>query len=567
MWASTVAQEQRPIRSISIVGNSSIAASTVEAWLETKRGKAFVPSDVQRIASRYAAQGYPLARVDSLAFLVAADSSAVDLVLWIREGKPAYVSDLQFEGMKVLQEATATAVMPTRVGERFVPGDLEQGIGALLKLYEKSGYPFAKVALDDISFTDGGDSLGTKIALVIDEGKAARISQLRVEGNTTTKTSVIVRQARLTEGELFRGDQPAKVKQRLEKLQLFSSVSLPELYVDGDGSVGLSVRVAEGNPNRFDGIIGYVPSRGKSGDGYVTGLLDVQFRNILGTARRLAARWYRENQSSQDIELRYREPWVASLPLNAEIGFAQRKQDSSYIRNAYRISADLIATDELNLGLVVSSERVLPTEGYGIRVVSQSRTMSIGFTISYDSRDDLTTPTSGFNYRTEYHTGVKEIQNGYQQPVNDRSSTQRLAFDFEYLLSPFEKQVLAANIYARDFRSGAVELSDLFRLGGTNTLRGYREGQFLGSRIAWTNLEYRLLAGQRSYVFGFVDAGYVLTPERKEVGLTREEISRVGYGVGLRLDTPLGLMGVSLAFGQGDTFGMAKLHIRLVNEF
>ena len=127
--------------------------------------------------------------------------------------------------------------------------------------------------------------------------------------------------------------------------------------------------------------------------------------------------------------------------------------------------------------------------------------------------------------------------------------------------------MIVVSLCARDFRSSAVELSDLFRLGGANTLRGYREGQFLGSRVAWSNLEYRLLAGQRSYAFGFTDVGYVLTPDRPEVGLRKEELNRIGYGIGLRVDTPLGLIGVSLAFGQGDTFSTAKLHIRLANEF
>ena len=59
----------------------------------------------------------------------------------------------------------------------------------------------------------------------------------------------------------------------------------------------------------------------------------------------------------------------------------------------------------------------------------------------------------------------------------------------------------------------------------------------------------------------------MLTPDRPEVGLVRQELSRLGYGAGLRVDTPLGLIGVSLAFGKGDTFGTSKLHVRLANEF
>ena len=560
------AQARRTIRKLTVSGNSSVPSGTIAKWLDSQPGGPFVASDVQTIASRYAAEGFPMARVDSVTFEPTADTSGVDVSLWIKEGKPARISSLRLEGMKALSEVSVRSVLRTTVGQKFIPAQLERDIGGLLTVYEKSGYPFAKVSLGEISFEEEKDSLGARIVLVIEEGILARISHLRVDGNTTTKASVIVREARIAEGEIFRGDQPEKVKERLQKLQLFSTVSLPELYVHDDGSVGLAVKVAEGNPNRFDGVVGYVPASGGS-DGYVTGLADVQFRNIFGTGRRFAARWFRETQSSQEINLQYREPWVASLPVNAELGYFQRKQDSTYIRNAFRVAADLMATDQLSLGLVFSSEQVTPTEGFGQRMVSESRAVDIGFVVSYDSRDDPVTPTSGFNYRTEYATGFKEITSSYLQGQDNRSATQKLSFDFEFVTSPFEKQVIAMNLYARDFRSSAVEVSDLFRLGGANTLRGYREGQFLGSRVAWTNLEYRFLAGQRSYVFGFIDAGYVLTPDRPEVGLVRQEMNMVGYGAGLRVDTPLGLIGVSLAFGKGDTFSTSKLHIRLANEF
>jgi outer membrane protein insertion porin family len=566
MAHSGSSQERRTIRKLTISGNASVSSETITKWLNSQPGGPFVPSDVQTIASRYAGEGFPMAKVDSMTFRPAADSTEEDVLFWIQEGKPARISSLHLDGLKALSEATARSVMQASEGQKFIPAVLERDIGGLLSAYEKAGYPFAKVSLGEISFEEKRDSLGANIMLVIDEGTLARINHLRVDGNTTTKTSVIIRESRIADGEIFRGDQPEKVKQRLQKLQLFSSVSLPELYIHEDGSVGLAVKVTEGNPNRLDGVVGYVPASGSS-DGYVTGLVDVQFRNILGTGRRFAARWFRETQSSQEISLQYREPWVFSLPINADFGYFQRKQDSTYIRSALRLASDVMATDELSLGLVFSSEQVTPTEGFGRRMVSESRAVDIGFIVSYDSRNDPVTPTSGFNYRTEYATGYKEITSSFLPGQNNRSTTQKLSFDFEFVTSPFESQVVDLSLSARDFRSGAVELSDLLRLGGTNTLRGYREGQFLGSRIAWSNLEYRLLAGQRSYVFGFLDAGYVLTPDRPEVGLVKEEIERVGYGAGLRIDTALGLIGVSLAFGKGDTFGTSKLHLRLASEF
>jgi outer membrane protein insertion porin family len=110
-------------------------------------------------------------------------------------------------------------------------------------------------------------------------------------------------------------------------------------------------------------------------------------------------------------------------------------------------------------------------------------------------------------------------------------------------------------------------MSDLFRLGGASTLRGYREGQFLGSRIVWTNLEYRFLVAPRSFFYGFIDGGYIVQPDIAAVKMTGSEQSKFGYGIGVRMDSALGLIGVSFALGEGDTFSTAKIHIRLINEF
>ena len=99
------------------------------------------------------------------------------------------------------------------------------------------------------------------------------------------------------------------------------------------------MRVVEGNQNSFDGVLGYVPSSSSSGSGYVTGLVNISLRNLFGTGRKLSARWYQENQSSQETELHYFEPWVASYPVNAQLGFFQRKQDSTFVKMQYDIAS------------------------------------------------------------------------------------------------------------------------------------------------------------------------------------------------------------------------------------
>ncbi|MEX0602364.1 MAG: BamA/TamA family outer membrane protein, partial [Bacteroidota bacterium] len=305
----------------------------------------------------------------------------------------------------------------------------------------------------------------------------------------------------------------------------------------------------------------------RSGEsGYVVGLVDLRFRNLFGTGRRLGARWYRENRSTQELQLRYGEPWVFSLPLGIEAGLFQRQQDSTYVQRRIDGIASAEISESFSVGIVAEIRTVFPGERT-TALISESREITFGGTIRYDTRDDPVTPTGGILYSTSVETGSRKILRPAAGGEGSSVATQRTTFDFEVYLSPLSRQVILTRLHARDYRSPSMELSDLFRFGGTATLRGYREGQFLGSRIIWTGVEYRLLVGQRSYAAAYTDFGYMVIPDRPEAGLVRLEQTRIGYGIGIRVDTGVGLLGVGLALGEGDTFGTAKLHFRLVNEF
>ena len=89
----------------------------------------------------------------------------------------------------------------------------------------------------------------------------------------------------------------------------------------------------------------------------------------------------------------------------------------------------------------------------------------------------------------------------------------------------------------------------------------------MGSRIFWSNLEYRALFTRRSYGFVFFDTGYYLRPEEAEKNISESEDFLYGFGLGLNLETGLGVLRVSYALGQGDTFSEGKIHFGILNEF
>ena len=565
------AQNSLTVRSINFEGNHVFSASQLASVLAIKKDGMFsepmLSTDLEHVLDLYKSQAYLHACVDSVWMKHDTLRMDVEVRIFLTEGKPSVVRQIELDSCRNLTAADLYAVMKLHEGDLFVPSNLEQDIQSILHLYERKGYPLAQVEIQNISFTDSTEEMSARVRIHIHEGKKLQVAELRIEGNKVTKDYVITREARLHKNELFSGDLPERIKRRIDHLQLFSSVSLPELYLTESEQAGLSVRVIEGNQNSFDGVLGYVPSSGSNGNGYVTGLVNISLRNLFGTGRKLSARWYQENQSSQETELHYFEPWVASFPVNAQVGFFQRKQDSTYVRMQYDISAELMLTDEFSFSVSFSQYSVYPTEGYGRLVLAESKTTSLGASIRYDSRDNPTTPTGGILYSTEYHTGSKHTSINEIFPTEATSTTQRLLFDLSYYLSTFFRQVIAAELHLRDFSSSTLDVSDLFRLGGASTLRGYREGQFLGSRIVWTNLEYRFLVAPRSFFYGFVDIGYIVQPSIAAMSMDASEQSKIGYGIGVRMDSALGLIGVSFALGEGDTFSTSKIHIRLINEF
>jgi outer membrane protein assembly complex protein YaeT len=560
------------VRSIDFDGNHVISANQLTAALSMKSGAIFsetaLTNDMEHILSLYKNQAYLHTRIDSIQERRDTAQQEIELHIFLTEGKQSILRHLEIIGCQTITSDEFSHGMQLHEGDPFVPSLLEEDIHDLLQHYERRGYPLSKVAVQNITFRDSVSEMSVSVQLRIDEGKELHVSEIRIEGNKTTKEYVIMRESRLKENELYRSDLPDLIKRRLDHLQLFSSVSLPELYLTDKGQAGLLVRVVEGNQNNFDGVLGYVPATPSGGSSYLTGLIDISLRNLFGTGRKLSARWFQENKTSQETELHYFEPWIASYPINAQLGFFQRKQDSTYVRMQYDISADFMITEEFSIGASFSQNNVYPTTRYdGRKTMAESKSIGFGASVRYDSRDNLSSPTKGILYSTEYQTGTKQTFTSTDFPVGYTSSTRRVVFDLSYYLSPFMRQVIASELHLRDFSSDHADISDLFRIGGATTLRGYREGFFLGSRLVWTNMEYRFLVSPRSYFYGFVDIGYIIQPAFASSNGEQSEQSKIGYGIGVRMDSALGLIGVSFALGEGDTFSTSKIHIRLINEF
>ncbi len=572
-------QESGPVKTkiskISFSGNDYYSSSQLANMLVLKTGGDFSKEqfelDLKNIISNYQNDGFLDCTIKNSEEQYNFDSSSVSLSVAIDEGKQVLIGDIVFEGNKSVTTSSLLNKMFTKKDKVLDAVTLGRDMDELLNFYEEKGFTFASINVKEIvPYTDKGVQK-LRLVISIKENEKIKINDVVIEGNTTTKNNVILREIRLSGNNIVTRENILDIRRDLENTGYFESVEQPKIYKYKNSTV-LYLKVKEGNTNTFDGIIGYVPPAQNEDKGYFTGLVNLSLKNLFGTGRRVDAKWQKDAQTTQELELKYLEPWVLGYPLNANIGFLQRIQDSTYIKRIVTFKADALITKNFTASLLANFERVIPTSNQeqAVLTVFDSRLISTGAEIKFDSRDYVYNPASGILYRTSYVVGQKKIYNASSYPALDLPgdfTVQKGMIDLDFYYSFFKRQSSLISVHGVEIRSPKLENADFFRLGGSRSVRGYREEQFLASRAAWVNFEIRYSLTRKTFASLFYDAGYYKKPQ-DEITLTPEQKAFIfGYGIGIRIETPLGIFGVSYALGKGDSFLDGKVHFGLINDF
>jgi len=565
------------IEKVDVEGSRIFSKDNYLNWSGINTGTKLFPNIIDSIKTRLAAnlgeQGYFHADFSRTRFEESSDSQHVNLIIAVDEGNPTYVNKIYFSGLDSVKDKNIISSFNFLVGHIYSKFDLEGNISSSLKYFQDNGYPFAKAIVSSVYFTSDSakEDFFADVHISINKERYCRIDKIEIVGNAKTKSYVIQRELHIKAGEMYSQSLIDDLPNRLNRLAFFEPVSAPEYYVDSKNNGILRIVVKEKETNNFDGIIGYIPAATQNTTGYFTGLVDISLRNLFGTGRAAAIHWQQYDRSSQDLELKYLEPWLFGYPFNLNLSFQQRSQDSTYVQRDVEASLEYLATDAISASVFISTDAVIPTDnGNQIFTVYNSNSVTTGVNLKIDTRDDPYSPTQGILFLNSYSFSRKKISGPVQfftPGLATNVNLQRLELDLEGFYEIFSRQVIALGLHGRELRGPFFENSDLYRLGGTNSLRGYSESQFLGNRITWTNLEFRSLLTKRSFAFLFLDSGYYLRNADPARSIPKLEGFNIGYGLGLNIETGLGVLSVSFALAKGDSFADGKIHFGIVNQF
>lgn len=484
----------------------------------------------------------------------------------VEEAERARVASARVTGVRSRAEADVLAALELAGGVPFEPKRLARNIESLLASYDDGGYPFAQVWIDSLGLDASTRTVG--VSLLVVEGDPRAVSSVVVEGLRKTRPELAMRIAGVEAGTPYRAQVLEDAYLRMVASGVFTDVAFPTVRIAGDGGVDAVIVVSE--PQRshtFAAALGYASSEGTS-DRVLSGLAALELNNVGGTLKDFGASWSNDGAGRSQTRIAYRDRLFFGRRLALGIQLAQVGQDTVYTAQSAGLDAErgvgrvagalagvsLGAAGDRNvysIGDLVRSTRLRVRAGATGVVGSERRAAFARVGVAATFADKNVSYREGFSGASDITQWIYEGR-------------------LEMLVPAFASLYYSLDGWAQSLESdeATIPLPEQFYVGGARTVRGYREDQFHGRRIAYARNELRLGRTPREGFYGFVDAGYVLQPTTAPDGTPGQSgTGLLGYGFGVRSASPLGRIDLSFAVSGPISLESTKVHVLLEQNF
>jgi outer membrane protein assembly factor BamA len=507
----------------------------------------------RRVLTHLRRNGYYYARLDSAT--VDASATPASVRLHVHRGPQVRIGKLRIDGDSAVPADELHALMETREGDRLRPNRLEADIQALLDRYEEAGHPLAQIRVAETRLTTD-EPPALRVTLRVEEGPALWLRRIEVPDNARTSPELLAYLAGLEVGAPLLDYDPEAIQRQLQEHNIFQEVETPKLRVGADGGAVLRVPVEEASPGAFDFVLGYLPPSRTRDSGQLVGTGHLLLKHLFGGGRTAEFTLDRRPGQTSIFDVSLSDPYLLGLPLRVEGHFRGEQRDSTYGERVYELEGGYRLGNGLELTATLSREVVRPgPAGTPLRAsrqqIPRSNTLFYGLGVRYQRIDRPQNPRRGVSIDVQLAQGRKERRlrritaDGDTTRVSNAFRQERLRGRVRAYLPLFDRQVLAVGGEGSVLLSQNYDRSDLFRLGGATSLRGYDEDRFLGNVVARGLVEYRLQLDRASYAHAFLDLGYVARPDVGATTATRGW--HPGYGLGVRLQTAIGRISATYA--------------------
>lgn len=534
-------------------------------------------------------KGYADARV-SLDIEESSECDRINLTINLDRGELYCFGEITFDGHTMMCDDDILGLLTFKTGDPYSPDKLRDSVRIVNNAYGRRGHIDTIIDFEPNLCDEG---CVYNINFTIDEGKNYCVGMIKVFGNCSTETNVILHETLLVPGELFNVEKLQRTEQRLRNVGYFKNVNVYAVKSEGPCGLGgnyrdVHIEVEETNTGYFSTQAGFSSADALFGGVSITeknfnhkGL--TKFWTEGYGALRGGGEYLHLNATIGTKNRKYEMGWTKPYFMDTQwaVGFDLEKSCTRYIASDYDINAqgvnfhatyqnnpflrtgwhyrirdsqvDINEWDEDDYKDKGNEELYKQRESEMLKIRKLRKldglVSAAGVTLTYDSTNHPVCPTKGFRSRLmgevaglggEYQFFALAYTNSYYHTFNPKTIF-RFRTDFRFLVPYLHTH------------PNQIPLDERFYLGGDDQVRGYRNYRLGpqvdnddptgGNSLQFLSVEFDHRLMKRLNLFVFFDAG-ALTDRVLSMGRIY-----MATGWGVRVQLLDSIPPVTLGFG------------------
>lgn len=588
---------------VAISGNTNINTDTIRNAVSVKPGDDYTEQVVER----------DRAAITALGFFSAVTPHREDLpggvkVTYEVTENPR-VTDTKILGAEPVPVDKVLSLMKTKAGGILNTTTLNQDIEAIQQYYGEQGY---------VAYVTEDIGIDPKTGVLTIPILVSRVETIVITGNRKTRSFALLREMKTQPGKVFNAKVLKEDYIRIYNLDILEEMKPYQITPGSEmGLVKITIPVVEKKTGMVSIGFGY-SSRQR-----LVGQARLAETNFRGRAQGLNLLWQQGTSGavggSASEEIGFYEPWIDKRHTSLSV--------NGFNRILYRFSSGIFGSDtfandqnynerhkggDLTLSRPITEKtRVFvggkfddvstdpsllqvfsPVPGEVIysdlvKLVQDGNVYSGSLRLVHNTRDFDLDPGAGsydgisFEAGSVNASGFKRVLVVPGPPIVEtlvpfpvKGPFQKSSIDIRRYFSkggakitPADKRTTLAFRLRVGFAGGEIPFFEQFFVGGAESLRGYREDRFWGTRMLLATAEIRKPIAQAISGVVFVDYGDAWAGGNQvnviQLPQTQQFNGFFGVGVGMRVSTPIGHL--RLDYGVGSEGG--RTHFSMGQAF
>lgn len=416
--------------------------------------------------------------------------------------------------------------------------ETEAFLNRTLNTLETQGYSLSNLHLANLRQQNGR----LYAQLNIETGKRRQVNDIVIVGYDKFPEGHKRNVKRLYRNKTFSQETLRNINADFQKFRFVNQTKYPEILFKSD-TTKVYVYLEKAKPNRFDGYIGFSNDEENGGGSKVNfnGYLDLLLVNFLNVGEEFTLYWKSDGNDQKTFNAGIELPYIFRSPFGLKASLNIFKQDSTFQNTRTAIGLGYFFNYNTRLYL-------------GYEATESSDIQNLNSASISDYKNAFATTTFEFTeFRNEDFLFPEKtriiLKAGLGSRKSKLDSNSQVFGDISLMHNIYLNEKNSLNLKSHNYylQSDKYIISELFRFGGINSIRGFNENSLQANLLTSLLTEYRYVLAPGIYVHSIIDYGY-FRDESANLA-TANSGSLLGLGFGFGLLTKNGLFNIVYANG------------------